>query len=98
MQITSTQNPINRSGSSQPTSQTEPPEKVSPNLSTTETDKKDLTVAISAEAQALQKQAAAQQAESTQRNDNERTLQQQAQNLQAQPSAGKAAQRIDITV
>lgn len=96
MQINSSQNPTNLSSINQGNPQVQP-EKLARNPSTSKSDNA-LTVAISPEAQAMQKAAAAKRAESAQKADSERTMQQQAQQqLQSQRPAAKS-QRIDITV
>ena len=96
MQITSSQNPTTLSGINQVSPQDQP-EKSARTPTASKSDN-SLTVAISAEAQALQKEAAAKKAESAQKGDNERAMQQQAQQqLQNQRPAAKS-QRIDITI
>lgn len=59
---------------------------------------KAVSVAISPEAQALQKAAAARKAASTGANDKQATEQHRQQGLQAQRPAGQAPARIDIAV
>ena len=96
MQINSPQNPTSLYAIDQVSPQGQA-EKLARNPSSSKTDNA-LTVAISPEAQAMQKAAAASAAESAKKTDNERGLQQQAQQqLQSQRPAGKS-QRIDITV
>ena len=96
MQIQPSQNPTTLSGINQASPQGQP-EKSDKNPASSKSDKA-LSVSISPEAQALQKEAAAKKTENTQKADNERTMQQQAQQqLQNQRPAAKS-QRIDITV
>jgi len=96
MQIKPSQNPTTPSGIN-PVSPQAQPEKPDRKPESSRSDKA-LSVAISPEAQALQKEAEAQKAASAQKADNERTMQQQAQQqLQNQRPAAKS-QRIDITV
>jgi len=96
MQIQSSQSPSTLSGINQVTPEVQP-EKLAKNSNSSKRDNA-LTVAISPEAQALQKEATAKKAESAQKADNERTMQQQAQQqLQNQRPAARS-QRIDIAV
>lgn len=96
MQINPSQNPTTLAGINQVNPQVQP-EKLAKNPSVSKNDNA-LTVAISPEAQAMQKADAAQKAANAQKADNERAMQQQAQQqLQSQRPVAKS-QRIDITV
>lgn len=94
MEITLERNPINQV----PTSKSPETPKMAPPVQSPAQAEKDVSVGISDEARARQREAAAQRAETSQRSDNERASQQQTQNLQSQPTAGRPARRIDITV
>lgn len=97
MQINSSKSPSALYGANQEKLQTKPERSVQP-PQPAKTDNA-LTVAISPEAQALQKEAAAKKTESARESDKKQAIEQQAQQaLQSQRPAGKATQRIDIAV
>lgn len=96
MQVHVSQNPNALSGSSPLNRQTKP-EQTAPRQEATKPEKA-LTVAISPEALALQKQAEARKAARLQESEKEQSMQ-QPQPLQAQGPEGKAGQRrIDLSV
>ncbi len=98
MQINSSKSPNALYGTNQDRLQTQP-DRTAQNPRPSKTDK-SLTVAISPEAQALQKEAEAKKADSARESDKKQAMQQQAkQGLQAQRPAAKATtQQIDIAV
>jgi len=95
MQINSSKSPSALYGANQEKLQTKPETVQPPQPAKTDNA---LTVAISSEAQALQKEAAAKKTESVRESDKQAIEQQSQQALQSQRPAGKATQRIDIAV
>lgn len=96
MQINSPQSPASLYAINQISPQG-PPEKPTRTPSSSKGDSA-LTVAISPEAQAMQKAAAASTADNAKKTDNERAMQQQAQQQMQSQRPAEKSQRIDITV